>query len=169
MLKEMLKECGVIKFGKFKLTSGKESNYYIDIKVASLQPKILSKIAEELASKLTGEEEKIACIELGAVPIATAVALRTEIPFVILRKELREHGTGKRIEGEVKEGERVVVIEDVATTGNSILKVVNAVRERGAVVERAIVVVDREEGAESLLKENNVKLISLVKVSELLK
>ncbi|MDI6707804.1 MAG: orotate phosphoribosyltransferase [Candidatus Thermoplasmatota archaeon] len=169
MLKEMLKECGAIKFGKFKLTSGKESNYYIDIKAASLNPKILSKLAKELTGKLSGKEEKIACIELGAVPIATAVALKAKIPFVILRKELREHGTGKQIEGELKEGEYVVVIEDVATTGNSILKVVNAVRERGAIVKRAIVVVDREEGAESLLKENDIELISLIKVSELMK
>lgn len=165
---ELLKECGAIKFGKFKLTSGKESSYYIDIKSAALQPKILSKIAEELAKKICGEE-KIACIELGAVPIATAVALRTEIPFVILRKEPREHGTGRQIEGELKENESVVVIEDVATTGNSILKVVKAVRERGATVKRAIVVVDREEGAENLLKQNNVELVSLLRVSELLK
>lgn len=169
MLKELLKECGAIKFGKFVLTSGKESDYYVDIKIAALQPKILSAITEELAENLTGEENKIACIELGAVPLATALALKSSIPFVILRKEPREHGTEKGLEGEIKSGEKIVVIEDVATTGNSILKVVRAVRERGALVKLAIVVVDREEGAAQLLKENNVELISLVKVSELLK
>ena len=163
---EMLTECGAIKFGKFILTSGKESSYYIDIKAASTRPRILRRIAEEMARHVDGT--RIAGMELGAVPIAAAVALQTDLPFCILRKKPREHGTGSQIEGEVKPGETVTVVEDVATTGGSIVQSVKLLRAAGAVVKRAIVVVDREEGAGEALKAENVELVALVKRSRLM-
>ena len=163
---ELLKECGAIKFGKFTLTSGKQSDYYIDIKAASTRPRILRRIAEEMARHVDGT--RVAGMELGAVPIATAVALRTDLPFCILRKKPREHGTGSQIEGEVKPGETVTVVEDVATTGGSIIQSVRLLRAAGAVVKRAIVVVDREEGAAEGLKAENVELVALVKRSQLM-
>ena len=161
----MLTECGAIKFGKFILTSGKESSYYIDIKAASTRPRILRRIAEEMARHVDGT--RVAGMELGAVPIATAVALQTDLPFCILRKKPREHGTGSQIEGEVKPGETVTVVEDVATTGGSIVLSVKLLRAAGAVVKRALVVVDREEGATEALKAENVELVALVKRSQL--
>jgi len=96
------------------------------------------------------------------------VALRTDLPFCILRKKPREHGTGSEIEGEVKPGETVTVVEDVATTGGSIIQSVRLLRAAGAVVKRAIVVVDREEGAAEGLKAENVELVALVKRSQLM-
>ena len=162
----MLTECGAIKFGKFILTSGKESSYYIDIKAASTRPRILRRIAEEMARHVDGT--RIAGMELGAVPIAAAVALQTDLPFCILRKKPREHGTGSQIEGEVKPGETVTVVEDVATTGGSIVQSVKLLRAAGGVVKRAIVVVDREEGAAEALKAENVELVALVKRSRLM-
>jgi len=167
MLREMLKECGAIKFGEFTLASGKKSKYYVDIKKASTNPTILKEIAKQMSKHVT--EEKIAGMELGAVPIAVALSIETNLPYVIVRKEKKEHGTGKQIEGELKENEKVVVVEDVATTGASTLRAVNVLRENKGIVEKAIVVVDREEGASELLKENNVELIPLVRVSELMK
>ena len=167
MLNEMLRECGAIKFGEFFLTSGKKSRYYVDIKKASTNPEILKKIAEEMSKYIT--EEKIAGMELGAVPIAVALSLETKLPYVIVRKEKKIHGTGKQIEGDLKENESVVVVEDVTTTGKSTLTAVNVIRENKGLVEKAIVVVDREEGAFELLRKNNVKLIPLVRVSELIK
>ena len=165
-LMEMLTECGAIKFGKFTLTSGKESSYYIDIKMASTRPRILRRIAEEMARYVDGT--RVAGMELGAVPIATAVALQTDMPFCILRKKPREHGTGSQIEGEVKPGETVTVVEDVATTGGSIVLSVKLLRAAGAVVKRAIVVVDREEGAAEALRAENVELVALVKRKQLM-
>jgi orotate phosphoribosyltransferase len=162
---ELLKECGAIKFGKFTLTSGKQSDYYIDIKAASTKPRILRRIAEEMAGHVDGT--RVAGMELGAVPIATAVALQTGLPFCILRKKPREHGTGSQIEGEVRPGETVTVVEDVATTGGSIIQSVKLLRAAGAVVKRAIVVVDREEGAAEGLAAENVELVALVKRSQL--
>jgi orotate phosphoribosyltransferase len=165
-LMDMLTECGAIKFGRFVLTSGKESSYYIDIKAASTRPRILRRIAEEMAKHVDGT--RVAGMELGAVPIAAAVALQTELPFCILRKKPREHGTGSQIEGEVRPGETVTVVEDVATTGGSIVQSVSLLRGAGAVVKRAIVVVDREEGAAEALKAVDVELVALVKRSQLM-
>jgi orotate phosphoribosyltransferase len=164
---DMLKECGAIRFGKFVLTSGKESDYYVDIKAASTRPRILRRIAEEMARHVDGT--RVAGMELGAVPIAAAVSLQTDLPFCILRKKPREHGTQSQIEGEVIPGETVTVVEDVATTGGSMMQSVRLLRAAGAVVRRAIVVVDREEGAGEALKTENVELVALVKRTQLVK
>lgn len=165
-LLEMLVGCGAVKFGRFRLTSGRESDYYIDIKAASTRPEILRRIAEEMAKYVKGT--RLAGMELGAVPIVAAVSLQTGLPFVMLRKQPREHGTGSQIEGELRAGEMVTLLEDVATTGGSMLRSVALLRGAGAEVPRAVVVVDREEGAREALQREGVELVALVKISELL-
>ena len=157
---EMLKNVGAIQFGDFVLTSGKHSNYYVNIKKASTNPEILREIAKAMAKHISGT--KIAGMELGAVPIAVALSLETNIPYLMVRKEKRKHGTGSQIEGNLKQGEEVLVVEDVTTSGGSTLKTVETLREAGAVVKRAVVVVDRDSGAEKLLAENGVELVYLV-------
>jgi orotate phosphoribosyltransferase len=104
---------------------------------------------------------------LGAVPLAVAVALETNRPFVMVRKEPKDHGTKELIEGDVSPGETFIIVEDVATTGGSTLKVVSALREVGANVSRAVVVVDRQEGAREMLTEHGIELISLFTVKDL--
>lgn len=162
----LLKTCGALKFGKFVLTSGKESNYYVDIKLAITKPEILSKIAEMMAEHV-GNEKLIAGMELGAVPLATALSLKTKKPFLIIRKGERSHGTMKQVEGEFNVGDEVVIVEDVCTTAGSILRSVEILRSSGCIVNKAIVVVDREEGGAEALAAKNVKLISLIKAHEL--
>ncbi|MCX8173370.1 MAG: orotate phosphoribosyltransferase [Thermoplasmata archaeon] len=162
----LLKGCGALKFGKFVLTSGKESNYYVDIKLAVTKPEILSKIAEMMAVHVENEK-LIAGMELGAVPLATAVSLKTNKPFLIIRKGERTHGTMKQIEGEFKPGDEVVLVEDVCTTAGSVLKSIDILRNSGCVVNKAIVVVDREEGGGEAVAAKNVKLLSLLKAREL--
>ncbi|MGM0404674.1 MAG: orotate phosphoribosyltransferase [Thermoplasmatota archaeon] len=166
MLKEMLEDCGAIKYGEFTLTSGKKSSYYVDIKLASTRPDILKKIAQKMA-KYIGDE-KIAGMELGAVPIAAAVSLETGFPYIMVRKKEKGHGTGSRLEGVLNEGDEVVVVEDVTTTGGSSVETVEVLRESGAEVNKVLVVVDRQEGAEENLNEVDVELISLVKADELI-
>jgi orotate phosphoribosyltransferase len=168
MLAKLLKECGAIKFGEFLLSSGKKSNYYVDIKKASTNPFVLKEIAREMSPLIEGYDF-IAGMELGAVPIAVAASLETGIPYLIVRKEKKGYGTGKQIEGDLKENGKAIVVEDVATTGKSILTTVDILRENAVVVEKAIVVVDREEGAFELLKKNGVKMISLVTIDDLMK
>lgn len=166
-LKEQLLSSEAVMFGEFTLTSGKKSNFYVDIKKASTDPEILKNIAECMKPYL-GDEEVIAGMELGAVPLAVALSLESKLPYVIIRKEERKHGTGKQIEGKMAEGSKVMIVEDVATTGGSLVKAVNAIRNAGGVVNRAIVVVDREEGGAEKAKELDVEMIPLVRISEIL-
>jgi orotate phosphoribosyltransferase len=165
VLKEMLKELKVVQKGEFILASGKKSNYFVNIKRASTSPKVLREIGKAMAPYVG--DAKIAGMALGAVPLAVAVALETNQPFVMVRKEPKDHGTKELIEGDVAPGDKFVVVEDVATTGGSTLRVVNALRAKGANVLRAIVVVDREEGAAQLLSEHGIDLVSIFKVKDL--
>ena len=167
-LVDLLISCGAIKFGEFVLTSGKRSNYYIDIKQASTNPRILRMIAKRMKDYARGYDV-IAGMELGAVPIAVALSLESEKPFVIVRKQEKIHGTKKLIEGEDVNGKKVLVVEDVTTTGGSVIRAVKILRENGAIVDKVITVVDREEGAKERLNEENVELIPLVTKSEILK
>lgn len=161
----MLKDIKVVQTGDFVLASGKRSNYFVNIKRASTDPKILREIAKQMAPHVG--DCKIAGMALGAVPLAVAVALETDRPFVMVRKEPKDHGTKELIEGDVAPGESFIVVEDVATTGGSTMKVVSALREKGARVSKALVVVDREEGAAQMLSEHGIELISLFRAKDL--
>lgn len=165
MLRQMLMDLKVVQTGDFVLSSGKRSSYFVNIKRASTDPKVLREMGKAIAPHVGGA--KIAGMALGAVPLAVAVALETDMAFVMVRKEPKDHGTRELIEGEVQPGDKFVVVEDVATTGASTMKVVNALREKGANVARAIVVVDREEGAKELLMEHGIELISLFRAKDL--
>ncbi len=165
---QQLKDVGAIKFGRFVLTSGAISDYYIDIKKASTDPTTLRLIAEQM-SQYTKGYDMLAGMELGAVPLVVALALETNIPYVIIRKEKREHGTGKQIEGGDVKGKNVLLVEDVTTSGGSVVKSIQVLRENQAEVEKVLTVVDREAGAKDLLKKLEVEFIPLVTVSEILK
>ena len=168
ILIQHLKGCGAIQFGRFVLTSGAISDYYIDIKKASTDPKILKIIAQQMSDYTKGYD-MLAGMELGAVPLVVALALETGIPYVIIRKEKREHGTGKQIEGGDVKGKSVLIVEDVTTSGGSVVKTIQILRENNAEVEKVLVVVDRENGAREQLQKLEVEFIPLVSVSEILK
>jgi len=165
MLKQMLKDMKVVQTGEFILTSGKKSNYFVNIKRASTNPEVLREIGKAIAPYVG--DAKIAGMALGAVPLAVAAALQTNRPFVMVRREAKDHGTKELVEGEVLPGEKFIIVEDVATTGGSTLKVASALREKGANVSRAVVVVDRLEGAKEMLVEHGIELISLFTVKDL--
>jgi orotate phosphoribosyltransferase len=161
----MLKSVKVVQYGDFTLSSGKKSNYYVNVKRASADPKILREMAKEISKHVKGE--KLAGMALGAVPLVVAVALQTDQPYVIVRKDQKEHGTMDKIEGEVQAGEVFLVIEDVATTGASAMRVVEALRSKGGSAKKIVTVVDREEGAREFLQQNGIEMISLFKAKEL--
>lgn len=164
----LLKECGAIQFGRFVLTSGAVSNYYIDIKKASTNPKILKRIAEAMAEYAEGYDI-IAGMELGAVPLAVALSLETNIPYIIIRKEKRQHGTGKQIEGVDVKNKKVLVVEDVTTSGGSVVKSIRILRENHAFVNEVLVVVDRENGAEEKIRNLDINFLPLLSVKDILK
>lgn len=171
-LSEALKSCGALQFGEFILASGAKSDYYIDIKKASTNPEVLRLIARLMAQKMRDEgieADRIAGVVLGSVPLATALALETGIPYVMIRKEKKDHGTGKLIEGDLNVGDRVLVVEDVITTAGSSIKAIGTLREAGAEVRHVISVIDREGGGAENLAEAGVDFRPLVKASELVK
>jgi orotate phosphoribosyltransferase len=133
--------------GDFVLRSGRRSRYYLDKYLFETQPQILSQLAELFAEHVTDRIDRLAGPELGAVALAAATSLKTGVPFVIVRKQQKDHGTAKRFEGRLEPGERVLLIEDVATTAGAALEAVHALREFGAHVEKLVVVIDRQEGA----------------------
>ena len=165
VLKQLLKDMKVVQTGEFILASGKKSNYFVNIKRASTNPQVLREIGKAMAPYVG--DAKIAGMALGAVPLAVAVALETNRPFVMVRKEPKDHGTRDLIEGEVLPGEKFIIVEDVATTGGSTMRVVSALREKGANVAKAVVVVDRQEGAREMLTEHGIELISLFTAKDL--
>ena len=171
-LKKLLEECGALQFGDFTLASGAKSKYYIDIKKASTKPEVLAAIAKSMAARIATMENKpkrVAGVVLGSIPLATALSLETGIPLLMVRKERKDHGTGKLVEGDLCKGDDVLVVEDVITTAGSSMKAIVALREEGAKVERIFSVIDREGGGRENLAGIGVELTSLVKGSELLK
>jgi orotate phosphoribosyltransferase len=165
-----LKACGAIRYGDFTLASGKKSKYYIDIKKASTDPKTLKLIARQAAFRIKQMDVNIiAGVELGGVPMATAVSMETELPLLIVRKAVKDYGTKSRFVGDIKPEDRLVMLEDVTTSGGSVRNAIEVVRETGANVKYVISVVDREEGAIENLKEAGTELVPLVSASDLLK
>jgi orotate phosphoribosyltransferase len=165
-----LKACGAIRYGDFTLASGKKSKYYIDIKKASTDPKTLKLIARQAAIRIKQMDVNIiAGVELGGVPLATAASIETELPLLIVRKAIKDYGTKSRFVGDIEPEDRLVMLEDVTTSGGSVRNAIEVVRETGANVKYVISVVDREEGAAENLKEVDVELVPLVSASDLLK
>jgi orotate phosphoribosyltransferase len=165
-LLKLLMESGAVRFGEFTLTSGQKSDVYIDIKRVWTEPERLRMLARALAAH-RGDAEQLAGMELGAVPLVVATALQTGMRYSVIRKGARTHGLAQRVEGEIPPETRVLIIEDVSTTGGSIAESVRILREAGAQVTRALVVVDRESGAETRLHEMGVHLEALATLGEL--
>ena len=163
---EALREVEAIQYGEFELAHGGTSDYYVDKYLFETDPRCLSLIAAAFAERI--DEPKLAGVALGAVPLVAVTSVETGIPYVIARKQQKEYGTGNLIEGALTDGEHVVVLEDIATTGQSAADAVSALREAGAHVERVLVVVDREEGARELLSDYDIELEALLTASDLL-
>jgi orotate phosphoribosyltransferase len=142
-----------VSFGRFTLASGKESTFYIDSKKAIFNSEILSLLADELWEKTKDLNiQAMGGLEVGAIPMACAAAVRFHaegktLESFFVRKQVKEHGSKQRVEGKVREGDRVAVVDDVLTTGGSLLQAVEEVEKIGAKVVAVICIVDRLEGA----------------------
>jgi len=171
-LKQSLKSCGALLYGEFTLASGRKSSYYIDIKKASTNPRVLSEIADHMATRMEERGlvvDRVAGVVLGSIPLAVALSLRTGIPFVMVRKEKKEHGTGRLIEGELCAGERVLVVEDVVTSAGSSMEAIGTLRAAGALVATVLTVIDRQEGGGDRLNGIGVRLEALLTTEEVLR
>jgi orotate phosphoribosyltransferase len=162
---ELLIRFGAIEFGDFTLASGEKSRYYVDIKTAATNPELLKEIGEAIAAG--GDFEVVAGVAVGAVPIAVAVSLASRKPYAIIRRNEKEHGKSGNIIGDV-EGREVLLVEDVTTTGSSVVYGIRCLQEAGARIRRVVTVVDREQGAGEMLQEYGIELTALVKASDIL-
>jgi len=148
--------------GDFLLRSGQRSSYYIDKYLFTTRPALLRRIASSLAACVPEGVQRLAGPVLGAVPLVTAVSLETGLPMVIVRTDrAKEYGTAKQIEGTLVAGEKVLLIEDVVTTGGAALSAVDELRAAGAEVVGALVVVDREQGGPAAFEERGVPFRAL--------
>jgi orotate phosphoribosyltransferase len=165
LIVKALKEHGAIEFGSFVLSSGAVSSYYVDVKSAVTDPALLSLIGAEIADRC--RFEVVAGVAVGAVPLAVAVSLASGKPYAIIRKGEKGHGKPGTIVGDVS-GRKVLLVEDVTTSGGSVLAGIRMLREAGAMVDTVVAVVDRGQGAAALLSEAGVRLLPLARIGQLL-
>jgi orotate phosphoribosyltransferase len=157
--------------GDFVLRSGRRSSYYLDKYRFETRPELLGPLGERIAEAVAEHEPEAARLagpELGAVALAASASLASGLPFVIVRKEAKDYGTGNRLEGVYEKGERVCLVEDVVTSGGALLDAVEALRAAGLVVQTAICVVDREEGGADALARHAVRLRPIFRASNLM-
>ncbi len=153
--------------GDFTLRSGRRSRYYLDKYRFETHPGLLREIASRLARFVDDATDRIAGAELGGVPLATAVALQTDRPFVLVRNRRKDYGTGRAVEGALEAGDRVLLVEDIATSGGQALEAVEALRKAGARVTRVAVVIDRLEGARGRIESAGVPYTALLTIRDL--
>ena len=153
--------------GTFTLRSGQVSNEYFDKYLFESGPGLLGEIASHLSSLVPPGTEILAGLEMGGIPIATALSLKTNIPAIFVRKKAKEYGTAKLAEGMEFKGKKVCVIEDVITTGGQVVMSSEDLRQRGADIDNVICVIERDIKGRENLKKAGLELISLFTMEEL--
>jgi orotate phosphoribosyltransferase len=153
--------------GEFKLRSGQKSNEYFDKYRFESDPELLREIAKKLTPLIPSKTQVLAGLEMGGIPIATALSLESGIPICFVRKAAKEYGTMKLAEGADIQGKKICVIEDVITTGGQVIESVELLRKAGAEISDVLCVIDREQGGRDKLQAAGLWLQSLFKMSEL--
>jgi len=155
--------------GTFTLRSGAVSNVYFDKYRFEADPVLLAEIAGEMAKTLPPGADMLAGLEMGGIPVATMLGQKTGLPVLFVRKKAKDYGTCKLAEGGEIEGKKLLVVEDVVTSGGQILLSVAELRALGAIVTDVVCVIDRESGGADNLEKEGLRLHSLFKMSELMK
>ena len=164
-----LQESGAIKFGNFKLSSGKDSAYYIDLRLVPSFPhqfRKMIKSVQNLISEKIGLDsfDYIASVPTSGLVIASALAMETAKPLIYIRQKPKDYGTGSLIEGKIPEGSRVILVDDVGTTGHSLLHAIKALKDAKIKVDSAFVIVNRLEGARENLEAEKVKMYEITDI-----
>jgi len=167
---KLLYDNGIILFGEFKLTSGLISPYYIDLRMIYSNPKLLKKVISLYIDKLNklNDFDIISGIETGSIPLASILSYLISKPMIYIRKKPKGIGTRKMIEGVLRNGDKVVIIDDVSTTGGSIAHAAKVIRDYGGVVKKAIVFIDREQGAKENLLNLDIELDPIISITDIM-
>jgi orotate phosphoribosyltransferase len=153
--------------GTFTLRSGKTSNYYLDKYLFSTRPEILRELGAMFASRLPAGTTRLAGAELGGIPLVSAASMASGLPCLFVRNAKKDYGTAKQLEGKLDAGDRVVFVEDVATTGGQALEAVQVLRAAGANVTHVICTIDRMEGARQNIEAAGLAFDALFTVRDL--
>ena len=169
-----LHQNGALKFGDYTLSSGKSSSYYVDLRLVSSFPHQFRKMVKNLQDLISEEIgfdnfDSLASVPTGGLIIASALAMETVKPLIYVRTKPKEHGTTKSIEGKIHQGMKVLLIDDVVTTGGSMINIIKLLKEAGTVVTDAYVILNRLEGAEKILDSEGVKMHQLTDIIEITK
>jgi len=169
-----LHEKGAIKFGNFTLSSGKKSSYYVDLRMVASFPhqfrKMIKYLQNQIIEKVGLENfDYIVSIPTGGLVIASSLAFETVKPLIYVRNKPKEHGTSKSIEGFIELGKKVLMIDDVVTTGGSIINAIETLKESGIIVSDSFVIINRMEGATESLEAKGVKMHQLTDIFEITK
>ncbi len=170
-LSQLLYRIGALQFGTFRLTSGKMSPYYIDFRVVPSFPDAFHRICEICVEAIESDIGKssfsrVAGVPTAGMPFASVVAYNLNKPLLYARVTSRVHGRERKVEGQLFSGDKILLLDDLITSGKSLLRTAEAVRAEGGVINEAMVLIDREEGGKEALSENRIKLHCLLKVSE---
>jgi len=167
-LLDCLRRTGAVRFGDFTLSSGRKSTYYVDKYMFETDPRCLRLLGRMLAARIPPDTELLAGIELGSIALAAATAVDSDVPFLIVRKASKGYGTDRRLEGNYRPGQKVLLIEDVTTTGSGIVNAATSLRDEGLVVDKCVCVVDRQEGAAKACEKAGLTLESLLTAANIL-
>jgi len=165
-----LHKIGALKFGEFTFKSGIVSPIYVDLRLFISYPKIMKKVAKLYATQLEQlQYDRLAGVAYAALPIAGAISLEIERPWIFMRKEglKKEYGLQKSLEGEFKKGETVVMIEDLVTRATSLMEAIPAIEEQGLIIKDAVVLLDYGKGGRAVLEKAGYNLHAFMTMHEL--
>ena len=168
---KILHKIDALKFGLFKLTSGKVSPYYIDLRIVPSFPDAFRQICDFYAEAITNQIglknfDRIAGVPIAGIPFASQIAYNLKKPFLYVRKGARLHGRQRRVEGILVSGDQVLLVDDLVTTGLTMKKAAEAITAEGGIVKETVALLDREEGGKEKLAKTKIQLHALLKISE---